>query len=57
MFHSGITCSTKSFPFSVAPILLTLLGVLCEFAMVTSVYVSLSMHEEEVLLLKNRCHT
>ena len=57
MFHSGITCSTKSFPFPVAPILLTILGVLCEFAMVTSVYVLLSTHEEEVLLLKDRCHT
>ena len=44
----GITCSTKVLTLTVAPFLLILVGVLCEFSMVLGVYILLFPQEEEV---------
>ena len=44
----SITCSTKIFTFAIEPLLVILVGALCEFAMVPGVYILLFPQEEEV---------
>ena len=45
---SSITCSTKILTLAIAPFLFILVGVLCEFAMMSGVYILLFPQEEEV---------
>ena len=44
----SITCSTKILILAIVPFLFILVGVLCEFAMVSGKYILLSPQEEEV---------
>ena len=44
----SIICSAKILTLAIVPFLSTLVGVLCEFAMVPDVYILLSSQEEEV---------
>ena len=46
VFH--VTCSNKIFTLAIAPVLFVSVNRLCEFAMLTDVYMLLSPQEEEV---------
>ena len=43
-----IICFTKILTLAVAPVLFILVGVICEFAIVSGVYISLPSQEEDV---------
>ena len=43
-----IICFTKILTLAIAPFLSTLVGIICEFAIVPGVYILFSLQEEEV---------